>query len=135
MIDIGIPVVNVLKDAVEIVGVVSFLKPVLGAVLVAVILHVGRGAFRVFVVGPIAVAVFGTFCRLGILLRLVRLHFVFETVHELRREIIVAPEKLVQIRRISTPDLEKPFERIIAIHADNPLPDELDLILQLSQDQ
>ena len=34
MIDIGIPVVNVLKDAVEIVGVVAFLKPVLGAVLV-----------------------------------------------------------------------------------------------------
>ncbi|KAJ2918700.1 hypothetical protein MD484_g1687, partial [Candolleomyces efflorescens] len=34
MIDIGIPVVNVLKDAVEIIGVVSFLKPVLGAVLV-----------------------------------------------------------------------------------------------------
>ena len=34
IIDIGIPVVNVLKDAVEIIGAVPFLKPVLSAVLV-----------------------------------------------------------------------------------------------------
>ncbi|KAJ2918703.1 hypothetical protein MD484_g1683, partial [Candolleomyces efflorescens] len=34
MIDIAIPVIDVLKDAVEIIGAVPFLKPVLGAVLV-----------------------------------------------------------------------------------------------------
>ncbi|KAJ2918701.1 hypothetical protein MD484_g1686, partial [Candolleomyces efflorescens] len=34
IIDIGIPVLNVLKDAVEIIGAVPFLKPVFGAVLI-----------------------------------------------------------------------------------------------------
>jgi hypothetical protein len=34
VLDVGIPVITVLKDAVEIIGAVPFLKPVLAAVLV-----------------------------------------------------------------------------------------------------
>jgi hypothetical protein len=34
VLDVGIPVITVLKNAVEIIGAVPFLKPVLGAVVV-----------------------------------------------------------------------------------------------------